>query len=208
MSRRRRRYARGTTLVELMIVVVILGILAGLAGVGYKRYVARSRLAEAYAMLAELAAKEQLYFMETGMYVPARAGDTGNPPVLPSPDEAAAAYIPTNPTAADFESARTAHPIPSPMPLGWGRIGLKPQWPALYCSYMVNAGKANDPPPSGGIGAQLWSATPAVPWFYAVAACNLNTSDDTTAPSGLPSNASFLVLTYDSPAIRTLNEGH
>ncbi len=203
MSCRRRRYTRGTTLVELMIVVVILGILAGLASVGYKRYVARSRLAEAHAMLAELAAKEQLYFMESGAYVPARAD---NNITQPSPDEATSAFVPIDLTAADFESARTSHAIGT-MPTAWARIGLKPQWPALYCSYLVNAGGAGQNPPSG-IGSQLWSATPVVPWFYAVAACNLNTSDGTTAPSGLPSNASFLVLTYDSPAIRTLNEGH
>lgn len=201
MSRRRRRNTQGTTLVELMIVVVILGILAGLAGVGYKRYVARSRLAEAHGMLAELAAKEQLYFMEFGAYVTARADD--NRATL---NEDASAFIPTNLTAANFESARTSNAIGT-MPTAWSRLGLKPQWPALYCSYLVNAGLAGVAPPTG-IGSQLWSATPAVPWFYAVAACNLDSSDSTSAPSGLPSNASFLVLTYDSPAIRTLNENH
>ena len=53
-KRQRRSRAWGTTLVELMIVVVILGILAAIATVGYKRYVARARLSEANAMLAEL----------------------------------------------------------------------------------------------------------------------------------------------------------
>jgi prepilin-type N-terminal cleavage/methylation domain-containing protein len=208
MSRRSRRYTQGTTLVELMIVVVILGILAALAGVGYKRYVARSRLSEAHGMLAELAAKEQLYFMEFGAYVPARADTSTNPLVQPSVDESAAAFIPTDPTAADFESARTAHPIGT-MQNAWARLGLKPQWPALYCSYLVNAGGANQALPAG-IGSQLWAAAPPVPWFYAVAACNLDTSDGTTAPTGLPTNANatFLVLTHDSPAIRVLNDGH
>jgi Tfp pilus assembly protein PilE len=185
-----------------MIVVVILGILASLASVGYKRYVARSRLAEAHGMLAELSAKEQLYFMETGAYVPARAD---NNLTQPSPNEAASAFIPIDPTASNFESARTAHAI-STMPTAWARIGLKPQWPALYCSYLVNAGGANQAP-AGGIGTQLWPATPAAPWFYAVAACNLNTTNDSSIPSSLPANATFLVLTSDSPGIRTLNDG-
>lgn len=187
---------------ELMIVVVILGILAGLAGVGYKRYIARSRLAEAHGMLAELAAKEQLYFMEVGAYVPARSDNNLS---QPSPDESASAFIPTVLTAADFESARTAHPIGA-MPNAWARIGLKPQWPNLYCSYLVNAGGAGQAPPAG-IGSQLWASAPVVPWFYAVAACNLNTSNDSAIPSGLPANATFLVLTYDSPGLRTLNDG-
>jgi type IV pilus assembly protein PilA len=205
MSRRRRRYTQGTTLVELMIVVVILGILAALAGVGYKRYVARARLAEAHGMLAELSAKEQLYFMEFGMYIPARLD---NNLALPSPDEAKTAFIPTDPSAANFESARTAHAIGA-MPTAWSLIGLKPQWPALYCSYLVNAGGSNQAPPaSAKIGIQLWSATPPVPWFYAVAVCNLNTSDDGSTPSDLPTNATYLVLTNDSPSIRVLNDGH
>jgi len=211
-SRLRRRCVQGVTLVELMIVVVILGILAGLAGIGYKRYIGRSRLSEASAMLAELSAKEQLYFMEVGAYVPAR-DDNASPLTLPSPDEAASAFLPISPTAPNFESVRTAHSI-LPMPAAWSRLGLKPQFPALYCTYLVNAGLAtvtgqpSQGPPAGGIGAQLWSSPPVVPWFYAIAACNLDTSDDSTVPSGLPANATLMVLTHDSPAVRTFNDGH
>jgi prepilin-type N-terminal cleavage/methylation domain-containing protein len=201
-NRQRRSRAQGTTLVELMIVVVILGILAAIATIGYKRYVAQARRSEANAMLAELSAKEQLYFMDIGAYVSARADDN-----LTSLDEAATAFIPANPTAANFESARTAQPVSNPLPNGWSRIGLRPRWKQLYCTYLVNAGPANTAP-TGGIGSQLWATTPNVPWFYAVAACNLNTSDGASAPAGLPANATFLVLTYDSPGLRTINDGH
>jgi type IV pilus assembly protein PilA len=100
-NRQRRSRAQGTTLIELMIVVVIIGILAAIASVGYKRYIGQARLSEANAMLAELSAKEQLYFMDVGAYVPVRAGDA-NPPAQPSPDEAATAFIPYNPTLPDF----------------------------------------------------------------------------------------------------------
>jgi prepilin-type N-terminal cleavage/methylation domain-containing protein len=197
----RRRRAQGTTLVELMIVVVIIGILAAIATVGYKRYVARARLSEANAMLAELSAKEQLYYMDVGAYVPARADANL---AQPSPDEAATAYIPTNPTDADFESARTAHTVPNPYPAAWSRIGLRVRWKQLYCTYLVNAGDAGQAP-QGGIGSQLWGATPPnVPWFYAVAACNLNTADG----GSFPDNVTLLVLTYDSPGLRTINDGH
>ena len=201
----RRSRAQGTTLVELMIVVVIIGILAAIATVGYKRYIARARLSEANAMLAEFSAKEQLYYMDVGAYVPARADDNL---AQPSPDEAATAFIPvsadptTNPT---FESVRTPHDVPNPYPAAWSRIGLRPRWKQLYCTYLVNAG-------SGGVGERLpapigttlWSATPNVPWFYAMAACNLNTADG----GSFPDNVTLLVLTYDSPALRTINDGH
>jgi Tfp pilus assembly protein PilE len=194
-------------LVELMIVVVIIGILAAIATVGYKRYVARARLSEAHAMLAELSAKEQLFFMDTGAYVPVR-GD--NSVALPSPDENVNAFIPVSPTAPTFESARTAQAVPDPLPTAWSRIGLRPRWKQLYCTYLVNAGAGTQgeklPSP---IGNMLWTTTPIVPWFYAVAACNLNTADDSTSPPlGLPANVTFLVVTHDSPGVVTINDGH
>jgi prepilin-type N-terminal cleavage/methylation domain-containing protein len=203
-KRQRRGGAQGTTLIELMIVVVILGVLAAIATIGYKRYVARARLSEADAMLAELAAKQQLYFMDMGAYVPARAD---NNLTQPSPDEAAGAFIPTNPTAANFESARTPQPVPNPLPASWSRIGLRPRWNQLYCTYLVNAGPASQAP-QGGIGQQMWTAIPSVPWFYAVAACNLNTANDGSIPAGLPANATFLAVTHDSPALITINDGN
>ena len=58
-----RRSERGFTLTELMIVVVIIGVLAGLSLVAFRRYVGRARTAEAVAMLAEMSSKEQVYFL-------------------------------------------------------------------------------------------------------------------------------------------------
>ena len=203
-NRQRSSRAQGTTLIELMIVVVILGVLAAIATIGYKRYVARARLSEADAMLAELAAKQQLYFMEMGAYVPARADDNLT---QPSPDEAATAFIPISPADPSFESARTPQNVPNPLPSPWSRIGLRPRWNQLYCTYLVNAGPASQGP-QGGIGQQMWTATPTVPWFYAVAACNLNTANDTSIPTGLPANATFLAVTHDSPALITINDGN
>ena len=194
------------TLVELMIVVVIISILAAISTVGYKRYVGRARLSEANAMLAELSAKEQLYFMEVGAYIPVRAGDNLT---QPSPNESPAEFIPVDPTLGTFESARTPHTIPDPLPNPWSRIGLRPRWKQLYCTYLVNAGGAEQAPPAASIGSTLFTpSTPIVPWFYAVAACNLNTGDGDSPPAGLPANVTFLVLTHDSPGLRVINDGH
>ena len=95
----------GFTLVELMIVVAIIGILAAIGSFGYRRWIGRARLTEAVTMLAEMNSKEQTYRMEFGTYLPLRAD--GNV-TLPSPDEAAAAFYPTSPAAASFESVRTS----------------------------------------------------------------------------------------------------
>ena len=182
-----------------MIVVVIIGILAAVATIGYRRYVGRARRSEANAMLAELSAKEQLYFMDVGAYVSVRDADDKN--------DDATGYHPIALTNSTFESARTPHSV-APTPASWNRIGLRPRWKQLYCTYLVNAGGPTDALPTP-IGSSLWAAVPNVPWFYAVAACNLNTADDNdSAPSGVPSNATFLVLTHASPALRTINDGH
>lgn len=206
-TRRRCNPAQGTTLVELMIVIVIIGILAAIATVGYKRYVARARLSEAHAMLAELSSKEQLYFMDAGAYIPVRVAANGY--AVDDTNSDTTGYYPiTSLTDATFESARTAHDVGT-YPASWSRIGLRPRWKQLYCTYLVNAGDSTSVLPSPIGNPSLWSATPNVPWFYAVAACNLNTADDGGAvPSGVPSNATFLVLTHDSPGVRVMNDGH
>jgi type IV pilus assembly protein PilA len=64
----RRRCARGFTLVELAIVVVIAGILAVLAVVGYRRFVRRSHLAEATGMTGSIRAGQEAHKAETGLY--------------------------------------------------------------------------------------------------------------------------------------------
>ena len=194
-----------------MIVIVIIGILAAIATVGYKRYVGRARLSEAHSMLAELSSKEQLYFMDAGAYVPVRVGSDGYANDDTNSDTTG--YYPVTSLAdPTFESARTPHTVGT-YPASWSRLGLRPRWKQLYCTYLVNAGSglqlnSGESLPSP-IGTTLWSGTPNVPWFYAVAVCNLNTGDDgNSVPAGVPSNATYLVLTYDSPGVRVINDGH
>lgn len=187
----------GLTLVELMIVVVILGILAAIATISYRGWIGRARLSEASAILAELSSREQLYYSEVGAFVPARGDDNLT---MPSPNEAGSAFAPIDPNSATFESVRTPTVLPGSGVAGWRRIGARIRWNALYCTYLVNAGLASQAPP-GPVGTQLWSSTPAVPWYYVVAACN------TRGAVGYPNNETVLVITYDSPGLRTLNEG-
>jgi len=193
----------GFTLVEMMIVVVIIGILAAIAVVGYRKYVARARTSEATAMLAEFAAKEQLYFLDNGQYVEAHKTSSD----YPSLSEDANQFWPSDP-GAYFDSARTpvsVHDGSGNMPASWRSLGIRPRWNALYCTYLVNAGAAGNSLP-GTIGPTLWASSPAVPWFYAVAACNLG------GIAGWPNTGTghnyvtVMVLTHDSPAIRTTDE--
>ena len=193
---------RGMTLIELMIVVVIIGVLAAIATVGYGKYIARARLSEANAVLAEFSAKEQLYFLEAGQYTEVHAAST----TFPSTSEDADQFWPSDPSTA-FDSRRTPKSIyngSGVLPDTWRRLGVRPRWQTLYCTYLVNAGGAGNTPP-GTVGPTLWSATPNVPWFYSLAACNLSKN------AGWPNTATnhyvtVVALTHDSPALRTFDE--
>jgi prepilin-type N-terminal cleavage/methylation domain-containing protein len=201
---RRAGKARGFSLVELMIVVVIIGILAAISVVGYRKYIARARLSEATAMLAEFAAKEQLYFLDNGQYMEAHNSTVAA--AYPSASEQASEFWPQNPSLP-FDSARTPAAV-APLPPSWVGLGIRPRWQQLFCTYMVNAGSPGSILP-GTVGPTLWTANlpngPNVPWFYAMAVCNLG------GQAGWPNagGANFvtvLVLTHDSPAIRTTDE--
>lgn len=64
-----REGARGFTLVELMIVVAIIGVVAVLASVGYARWIASSKMAEATNMIGGIKNGEENYHAQTGYYL-------------------------------------------------------------------------------------------------------------------------------------------
>lgn len=60
--------ARGFTLIELMIVVVIIGILAGIAYPSYQRYTTQTRRSDAKIALTQAAAKQEKFFSDCNYY--------------------------------------------------------------------------------------------------------------------------------------------
>lgn len=58
----------GFTLIELMITVVVLGILAAIAYPSYTSYVAQARRSDATINLTQLAAQQEKFFTECGIY--------------------------------------------------------------------------------------------------------------------------------------------
>jgi type IV pilus assembly protein PilA len=67
-----RKKAKGFTLIELMIVVVIIGILAALAIPNFLRYQAKSKQSEAKTNLASIYVSEIAYFGENNLYTAQR----------------------------------------------------------------------------------------------------------------------------------------
>jgi prepilin-type N-terminal cleavage/methylation domain-containing protein len=60
--------ARGFTLLELMVVMVVLAILAGIALPSYTDYVVRGRLTEGYGNLADLRIRMEQFYMDNRRY--------------------------------------------------------------------------------------------------------------------------------------------
>lgn len=70
----------GFTIIEVMIVVVIIAVLGAVALPAYNDYILRSRLAEAYANLGDMAVKLEQYYQDNRTYngvpPPCTAGGT------------------------------------------------------------------------------------------------------------------------------------
>jgi len=76
----------GFTLMELMIVVVIIGILSGVAFPAYKAYVDRAKRSEGKAFLMEIAARQERYYFDNNSYA-TDARNLGYGSTTPSSDE-------------------------------------------------------------------------------------------------------------------------
>lgn len=64
------RAARGFTLIEMLVTVVIVGILTAIAVPSYQTYLKRGRRATAQAFLMDIAQKEQEYLLDNRSYAP------------------------------------------------------------------------------------------------------------------------------------------
>ncbi len=63
-----RKYMRGVTLMELMIVVVVIGILTAMAYPSYRQYAAKAKRNEAKAALLQIATMQERFYLQNATY--------------------------------------------------------------------------------------------------------------------------------------------
>jgi len=66
--------AKGFTLIELMVVIIIVGVLASISVPIYKQYVNKSRAAEGQALCGAVASAEKVYFAEHNAFLAVAGG--------------------------------------------------------------------------------------------------------------------------------------
>ncbi|MFO0661207.1 MAG: prepilin-type N-terminal cleavage/methylation domain-containing protein [Polyangiaceae bacterium] len=161
-----RRMSRGFTLTELMIVVAIVGVLAALAMVSYRKFVDSSKNAEATHMVQSIRSAEEAYRAETMSYL--NVSTSGN-------------FYPQNVAAGSttFTSKKWSWVQTTPDSNNWKILGVTTDSPVAF-GYRVRAGAAGTVPvtPAGNAIGNWPSTAQSEPW-YVVEACG-NPDQDST----------------------------
>jgi prepilin-type N-terminal cleavage/methylation domain-containing protein len=180
------RRARAFTLIEAMIVVVIVGVLAVLATVAYRKWILSSYTAEAQDMLTNIRTAEESFRAENGGYL-------GVAPALSK----ANLYPSTSPKAT-IKTAWGGTCAVAGCNAAWATLNVAPNGPVRF-GYTVVAGSAADTPPSPAGIASL-AGLAGQPWYVAEAICDVD--EDTTTPD------TTLYATSAGNQIVIINEGH
>jgi type IV pilus assembly protein PilA len=163
-SRVVKRASRGFTLIEMMIVVVIIGVLAVLAVVGYRKLITSSHVSEATNMVQNIRVAQEGYHAETQQYAGISASIAG--PWYPSP-------TPNGRLATAWGATCTVCNIG----MDWSYLPLHVDGPVLF-GYATTAGAANTGPTDKSIlvNGQVMSfpQPSATDWFIVAAMCDLD----------------------------------
>lgn len=189
-----KRHTHGFTLIELMIVVVIVGILATLAVVGYRKLVQSAHVSEATGMVQSIRVAQEAYHSETQQYANISTGvPTGN-------GTAPFAGLYPNPPQYGILSAWAGTCGVCNSGMEWSMLPVHVDGPVLF-GYATVAGPANQAYSGtitvNGSALQLPS-TPTTDWFIIGAEADLNND---------PTNFTDVFTTSWSNQVWVSNEG-
>jgi len=149
-------------MIELMVVVVLVGILATIASVSVKKYVASSKTTEAIHMIGAIKAAQETYKDETFTYLNVSPGLS-----------AASDFYPNNPKPGQQKMNFAGSGAGK---ANWEALGVHEDAPVLFV-YACTAGKAGEnPTPTGSdISVTNWPTAAATkPWYVVKARADLD----------------------------------
>jgi prepilin-type N-terminal cleavage/methylation domain-containing protein len=156
-----RRNARGFTLVELMIVVVIVCVLAVVGIYGVRKYVSSSKTGEAVQMIGSIKAAQEAFKDETFAYLDVTGSLTSYYPTNPAPGQTKVAWGGDG-TGRD----------------NWKALGVTPAGAVLFV-YACDAGPASENVPSvTDITIGDWPGALGQPWYVVKAVADLDGGGD------------------------------
>ena len=159
--KQRRSQQAGFTLAELLAVVVMVGILATIAAVSYRRYMTSAKVSEATAMVGAIRAAQESYRAETMRYLDVSGAYNRWHPAEPNKQKRAWDY----PSHADYAK--------------WQQLGVRSDGP-VYFGYLTYAGLAGEDvrTPTGVSANFNFPDSPAEPWYIVQAAGDLDGDDE------------------------------
>lgn len=153
-SLRRRGRLRAFTLIELSIVVVVVGILAVLAIIGYRRYTATARSAEAKQITGGIRMAQEAFKTEKGIYAVVSNDDASfYPAAAPGKFITAWGGACTNCASGD--------------PNAWNQLNVHPGAPVMFGYATIGGlGATATATPSGMLAAASFATLKATDPFY------------------------------------------